>query len=845
MASRDSGELVTVAGHRLRVSNLDKVLYPQTGTTKGEVLAYYAQVAHVLVPQAAQRPATRKRWVNGVGTAQDPGPVFFRKDLEDSAPDWVPRATLKHKDHDSTYPLVDNAAVLAWLGQLAALEIHVPQWRFDQDLAPARPDRMVLDLDPGPGAGLGECAAVALMCREVLEGMGLRTFPVTSGSKGIHVYAGLDGSHTSDQISAVAKELARGMAQEYPDLVVAQMKRSLREGKVFIDWSQNNASKTTVCPYSLRGKDTPWVAAPRTWDEIEEPGLRQLEFHEVLERVASGHDPIAPLGLGEPPVADKLASYRSMRDATLTPEPVPGPEAAVPRGGSASFVIQEHHARALHWDFRLEHDGVLVSWAVPKGPPLTSATNRLAVMTEDHPLDYGRFEGKIPKGQYGAGTVEIWDSGTCRIEKWEEGKEVIAVLQGKHDGGLGGVPRRYALIHAARMGGENNWLLRLMKDQPDPDEKTAASRSKQGVAAETTEETGGRVREDSPRAEDRAVVLPQAMLASAGGPGDLDPATAWAHEMKWDGYRAIIGIAEGTAVIHSRNGNDLGANYPELQEIAALAPEGAVLDGEIVVLDGSGRPDFSLLQERTARTGGKPRAVEGREGSVRPVHVMLFDALALPAATAGKTGGKSKITAGPGVIEDLCRLPYLQRRRRLEDQVAEGKYVHIPPSHDGTLEQALDSSAELGLEGVVAKDVESSYRPGKRSASWIKLKHHLHQEVVVIGWRRGNGSRSGTFGSLLLGIHRDGVLHYAGRVGTGFSDPELQRVRTELERHTRKTPAAKDVPAADRADATWVSPKLVGEVKFAGRTRDGRLRHPVWRGWRRDKEPAEVTWEQR
>src|SRR6185312_4451036 len=273
MSPRANEQTVDVSGHRLRVSNLDKVLYPETGTTKADVLRYLAGVAHVLIPQAAWRPVTRKRWVNGVGTADKPGQVFFRKDLEDSAPEWVPRVEYKHKDHSNTYPLANDPAVLAWFGQLAALELHVPQWRFTPEGKQDNPDRLVLDLDPGEGAGLPECAETALLCRELLTDMGLDSVPVTSGSKGIHLYAPLDGSYTSAQVSEVAHELARALEADHPDLVVSDMKKTLRAGKVLVDWSQNNAAKTTICPYSLRGRSHPMVAAPRTWEEIEDPRL--------------------------------------------------------------------------------------------------------------------------------------------------------------------------------------------------------------------------------------------------------------------------------------------------------------------------------------------------------------------------------------------------------------------------------------------------------------------------------------------------------------------------------------------------------------------------------------------
>lgn len=286
------GQRITVDGHSLNVTNLDKVLYPATGTNKGQVMDYYAAIAPLLIPQAAWRPVTRKRWVDGV-TKQS----FFRKDLEDSAPDWVPRVTIQHSDHANVYPLANEPAVLAWFAQVAALELHTPQWRVTEAGVVQPPDRLVIDLDPGPGAGLGQCVEVALVCRELLSDMGLTTVPVTSGSKGIHLYAGLPDEESSEQVSAVAKELAVAVERELPQLVVSQQQKTLRAGKVLVDWSQNARGKTTVCPYSLRGRDEPWVAAPRTWEEISARGLKQLRFEEVLERAADGIDPIAALGL--------------------------------------------------------------------------------------------------------------------------------------------------------------------------------------------------------------------------------------------------------------------------------------------------------------------------------------------------------------------------------------------------------------------------------------------------------------------------------------------------------------------------------------------------------------------
>lgn len=271
---------VEVEGRTLRLTSLDKVMYPATETTKGEVLAYYAQVAPVLLPHLADRPVTRVRWPHGTGDAS-----FFEKNVPSGAPGWLPRVQVD----DVTYPLVPDQATLTYLVNLNALELHVPQWTV-VDGEPQHPNRLVIDLDPGPPAGLHECARAALVVRERLERLGMELYPVTSGSKGMQLYAGLGGDLSSAQVRDLAQQLAQELTGEHPDLLLWRMTKTLRPGKVFLDWSQNVAAKTTISPYSMRGRDDPWVAAPRTWDEVEEgaedpEALRQLETHEVLERL--------------------------------------------------------------------------------------------------------------------------------------------------------------------------------------------------------------------------------------------------------------------------------------------------------------------------------------------------------------------------------------------------------------------------------------------------------------------------------------------------------------------------------------------------------------------------------
>ncbi|PPG14747.1 ATP-dependent DNA ligase [Rathayibacter sp. AY1E8] len=828
-----SQQIVSVGGRRLRLTNLDKVVYPETGFTKADVLSYYASVASAMLPHLARRPVTRKRWVDGVGTAEHPGEVFFEKNLPSSAPYWLSRTRLAHSSRDVEYPLVDDVAGLTWLAQQAALELHVPQWRVGSDGERRPPDRLVLDLDPGEGAGLAECAEVAFLARDLLEGMGLAPLPVTSGSKGIHLYCPLDASASSDQISAVAHELARALESDHRDLVVSDMKKTLREGKVLVDWSQNSAAKTTIAPYSLRGRLRPAAAAPRTWEELGADNLRHLSPDEVVERLRSDGDLLRPLlaarGAGLEPTpermagfaatdasSDRLATYRSMRDASRTPEPVPEAGSAGSSSGD-SFVIQEHHARRLHYDFRLEHDGVLVSWAVPKGPPLEGDPNRLAVQTEDHPLEYATFEGTIPAGEYGGGEVRIWDEGTYALEKWREGKEVIAVLTGRPDGGLGGEPRRYALLHTgSREGAEKNWLLHLIAPGPAHGHGT----QRRGRAAASAASPAPRPAPSADRpAEDSAPRRHRPMLATAGRRGDVDPGAA--IEMKWDGYRALVRVQGGTATLTSRNGNDLTAAFPDLLAPLAEAAADAVLDGEIVALDARGRPDFGALQTRGGLT--KPREIEAAARST-PVHLMVFDLL----ERAG---------------DDLTGSDYDTRRSALVELVAENERVHVPSVFDGDLEEAMATSRTLGLEGVVAKRRDSRYQEGSRSRDWIKLTHHRLQEVVIVGWREGDGGLQGSVGALLTAIPGEDGLAYSGRVGTGFSDRERRGLVDRLAEHATEEPAV-SVPPLESRGVHWVSPVLVGEVRYRERTASGTLRQPVWRGWRADKAAADVRVEE-
>jgi bifunctional non-homologous end joining protein LigD len=456
-----------------------------------------------------------------------------------------------------------------------------------------------------------------------------------------------------------------------------------------------------------------------------------------------------------------LDEYRQKRRRGKTPEPFGERAASAER---PRFVIQRHAARRLHYDFRLERNGALASWAVPKGVPLRSGERHLAVHVEDHPLEYGDFEGTIPAGEYGAGTVEIWDRGTYDLLEEKKNGGLTVRLDGER---LDGV---WTLVPARLDGDPKNWLL-LRKDAGEG--SAARYRPMLAVSADTL-----------PRGE------------------------GWVFEPKWDGFRAIVTVSGGDVSFTSRNDNDLTRRFGDVARAAALAirSSDAVLDGEICSLDEAGRSRFSLLQE-----GGGTSVL------------VLFDAL--------------EVESSP-----LVDLPLAERRRRLEELVDQQAGVLVSPQFDDG-QALLVAAREQELEGVVAKLSDSPYRPGRRSPDWQKLKLRLTQEVVIAGYTRGQGRRGGGFGALVAGVHDAGVLRWAGNIGTGFSDREIERLLGLMRPLVRPDSPFAEVPKMPRVrktDVTWVEPSLVAEVEFAEWTHEGRLRAPSYLRLREDKAAPEV-----
>ncbi|HLP00727.1 MAG TPA: non-homologous end-joining DNA ligase [Opitutaceae bacterium] len=409
---------------KVKFTNLEKVLFPAVGFTKGEVIDYYVAVAPFILPHLRRRPVSLVRFPDGVR-----GEKFYAKNAPSFTPDWVHTFAVPRTRHagKTDYIVIDDAPTLAWCANLAAIELHPFLHR-----APRldRPTHIVFDLDPGEGADLRDCAEVAFHVKAIADTLGLTLLPKVSGSKGLQLYVPINTTVTYAATGAFAKAVAQLLEQEHPDLVVSRMAKSKRRGRVLIDWSQNHAAKTTVAVYSLRGKrDAPYVSMPVTWTELKRlrhPESLLFEPQAALRRLKRRGDLFAPLlelrqklprdftaGRAKSPPA-ALAAYSAKRDFSRTREPAPA-TAAPASGGAPRFVIQKHAASQLHYDLRLEMDGTLKSWAVPKGLPRELHVKRSAFAVEDHPLGYIDFEGTIPKGQYGGGTVMVWDIGTYEL----------------------------------------------------------------------------------------------------------------------------------------------------------------------------------------------------------------------------------------------------------------------------------------------------------------------------------------------------------------------------------------------------------------------------------------------
>jgi bifunctional non-homologous end joining protein LigD len=528
-----------------------------------------------------------------------------------------------------------------------------------------------------------------------------------------------------------------------------------------------------------------------------------------------------------------LKEYVRKRKFENTPEPAPSALEPKERTQGRLF-IQRHDATRLHYDLRLEIGGTLKSWAVPKGPSQIPLSKQLAMHVEDHPISYGDFEGNIPKGNYGAGSVMLWDAGTFEVLKDGDGEAQIARgdLKFRADGQK--MKGEFALVLMKGRGKGNEWLLIKKRDEFADENydieslaysvKTGRSqeeiaqdlpaKKKSGTRKKTSKKASKFTPESLPGA--KAAPMPHDIPLMMATLADHPPAGSnWVYEIKWDGVRAICYIEDGHIRMVSRNGNSFDRQYPELSVIPhSIAAEKAIIDAEIAVLDEQGRSRFELIQPRIHQTNANEVAHLSRK---TPVKMFAFDLLYWDGY-------------------DLRNVPLVDRKRALSEIVTPGDRIQVSEHFTAKGDEILEAARQMELEGVIAKELTSKYEP-KRSRSWLKLKVTGRQEFVICGYTHGERT---TFSSLVLGVYDAGKLRYAGCVGTGFDDKSLAYVYSKLKPlETTKNPFGKKIDVLRKV--TWVEPRLLCEVKFTEWTKDGRLRAPVFLGLREDKSAVEAV----
>lgn len=756
---------VEVGKRVLALSNLDKVLYPDDGVLKAEVIEYYHKLAPSILNHVRGRALSLVRYPDGIY-----GEQFFQKHRPDWTPDWIDYKRLG-QERLKEYVVAKEEATLVWLANLACLELHqIHSYAEKSD----KPDYIVYDLDPPEdGYLLDDLKSIAFHLKEHLERYNYRAFVKTTGGKGLHIVTPIHTKYAFKESFECAKQIASAFIDKHPNTTL-HIKKEHRKGRVLIDIYRNRPSQTIVSPYSLRGKPGAPASTPLDWDELASlTSLDSWNIQTTQERVMTKGDAWESIrGWAVPLHTDKqtmvtkdlpkndrhktpeqLEAYEAKRDFSKTPEPA----SSVHESIGNRFVIQRHHASNLHYDLRLEQDGVLKSWAIPRGMPPLPGIKRLAVQTEDHPLKYLSFEGEIPKGEYGGGMMWVYATGQYEVTK-EKKEGFYFRLSGKE------VSAEYRM-HLMK---DKEWLLE---------------------------------RVDTPQ-QDLLNTVGKPMLANLS---KSVPDGAYDYEVKWDGIRALIYLNEGELRIYSRNRNEITDQFPELnvpQE--AFRINNAIFDGEIVCLDQEGRANFRKVIKRLMTKKGFERLSKSN-----PAFCYLFDCLYLD----GRSLMNDPIERRRWWMADSVRLG--ETNYRISETIADGHAL-------------FEAAKNMGVEGIIAKKRGSTYSFDKRTDDWLKVKVRESREFIIIGYTNGEGDRASYFGSLQLAEKENGNLTYRGRVGTGFDDHLLKALTERFADYLTDTkPMASE--AHEEKKTTWMKPELICEVEYTMLTDNGTLRDPVFK----------------
>jgi DNA ligase D-like protein (predicted polymerase)/DNA ligase D-like protein (predicted ligase)/DNA ligase D-like protein (predicted 3'-phosphoesterase) len=759
---------VNVGKRTIELSNLDKVLFPEDGIVKAEVIEYYLKIAPTLLNYVKGRALTLIRFPDGIT-----GESFYQKNKPLGTPDWIEFVTLGKEKKD--YILASEPALLVWLANLAALELHQlhsrkPSYEY--------PDYMVFDLDPPEGYTFRDLIPIALDLRQEIESRGYTAFVKTTGGKGIHICCPIEARWDFHTVFEAAQDIATPYVDKNNTRVTLQIKKDARKGRVLVDIFRIRSGQSIVSPYSLRGRNGAPVSMPLTWDELQElDSPQKYNIQNAVDKVVADGDAWegfeaysvelhthrktqVAVGKKLPPnkkhkTPAQLETYAKKRDFEKTPEPS---GQIVDRGGH-SFVVHRHHASRLHYDLRLEKDGVLKSWAVPKGLPPFPGVKRLAVQTEDHPMEYLTFDGKIPKGQYGAGEMWIYALGKYQITKDKKDGFYFRLSSKEITG-------EYR-IHKTK---EKEWLL----ERVDEPQTNYLRQLIEPMLSETA---------DQPPASDNYI-----------------------YELKWDGIRALIALEDGQVTIHTRNHNEVTKQFPELLigEKVFRATNG-LFDAEIVCLDKNGLPVFKNVINRLMTSGATN--IE-KFSKTNTVHCYIFDCLYLDGRV-------------------LINEPLLKRKEWLADAVRPDTPYRVSEFvTDGA--GLFEAAKQHELEGIMAKRKDSKYIIGKRSDCWLKIKVRQSAEVLLIGYTQGKGGRGVTFGALQIAERSGDELLYRGKVGTGFDDKTMKAILAAM----KKVPIVKSTQAkgvlVDPKITTWIEPKIIAEVSYSRITPDKMFREPVF-----------------
>jgi DNA ligase D-like protein (predicted ligase)/DNA ligase D-like protein (predicted polymerase)/DNA ligase D-like protein (predicted 3'-phosphoesterase) len=767
MAKKNS-QWAQIGKRKIELSNLDKVLFPDDGIVKAEVLEYYLKIAPTILNHIKGRALSFIRFPDGIH-----GESFYQKNKPEWSPDWIEFETLGKEEKD--YIIATEQPLLVWLANLACLEFHQLHSRrptFD------KPDYMVFDLDPPEGYDFQKIKPIAFNLKEHIEQFGYTTFVKTTGGKGLHICCPLEPQQGFSEVFDAAQLIAQPFVEKHGEETTLHIKKDARKGRVLVDIYRIRSGQTIVSPYSLRGRVGAPVSMPLTWEELETvDNPKQFNIQNAVDKVLKDGDAWESIGAyavelhthrkADPSKNKKLGpskkhkspeqleTYAKKRDFEKTPEPV----GKIVTGGNNNFVVHRHHASHLHYDLRLEQEGVLKSWAVPRGLPPRPGVKRLAVQTEDHPMEYLTFDGKIPKGQYGAGEMWIYALGKYQITKE------------KKDG-------FYFRLNSKEMTGE----YRMHK---------------------TKEKEFLLERVDEPQLDYVNKFIQPMLTESRDTPPKGDD---YVYEIKWDGIRALVSYEEGRVTIHTRNENDVTKQFPELLEgEKAFRATNALFDAEIVFLDDVGKPVFKKVINRLMSNG---EAAIQKLSKTTPCYCYIFDCLYLD---------------GRALINE----PLMKRKDWLRDAVrADTPYRVSEFVEDG--ESLLEAAREHGLEGIIAKKRDSKYLPGKRTDCWYKIKIRQSSEVIIIGYTKGKGDRGITFGALHIAEKVGEELHYRGKVGTGFDDATIKDILTILKKvDVTKRPEVIGT-LLDPKISVWLAPKIIAEVSYSKLTPDKMFREPVF-----------------